>query len=93
MKFYMEPPWPVGMKIYINDPNHITKMTDMPIYGKNIITILQNKKPHDLEILNGASETSVTSVPYNGCKFCRLISRKKRRREEKVSFGCCRSHL
>ena len=57
----MEPLWPVGMKIYINGPDHISKMTAMPIDGKNIINILQNKKSHDLEILNGTSETSLAS--------------------------------
>ena len=35
-KFYMEPPWEGGTKIYINGPGHMTKMAAMPIYGKNL---------------------------------------------------------
>ena len=35
-KFYMEPPWEVGTKIYINGPGHMTKMAAIPIYGKNL---------------------------------------------------------
>ena len=35
-KFYLEPPWEGGTKIYINSPGHMTKMAAMPIYGKNI---------------------------------------------------------
>ena len=34
-KFYVEPPWEGGTKVYINGPGHITKMAAMPIYGKN----------------------------------------------------------
>ena len=36
VKFYVEPPWEGGMKVYINGPGHMTKMADMPIYGKNL---------------------------------------------------------
>ena len=36
-KFYVEPPWEGGKKIYINCPGHMTKMAAMPIYGNNII--------------------------------------------------------
>ena len=35
-KFYVEPPWEGGTKIYINGPGHMTKMAAMPIYGKNL---------------------------------------------------------
>ena len=35
-KFYVEPPWEGGTKVYINGPGHMTKMAAMPIYGKNI---------------------------------------------------------
>ena len=35
-KFYMEPPWEGGTKVYINGPGHMTKMAAMPIYGKNL---------------------------------------------------------
>ena len=34
-KFYVEPPWEGGTKVYINDPGHMTKMAATPIYGKN----------------------------------------------------------
>ena len=32
-KFYMEPPWEAGTKVYINGPGHMTKMAAMPIYS------------------------------------------------------------
>ena len=32
-KFYVEPPWEGGTKVYINGPGHMTKMAAMPIYG------------------------------------------------------------
>ena len=35
-KFYVEPPWEGGAKVYINGPGHMTKMAAMPIYGKNL---------------------------------------------------------
>ena len=35
-KFYVEPPWEGGNKVYINGPGHMTKMATMPIYGKNL---------------------------------------------------------
>ena len=35
-KFYVEPPWEEGTKVCINGPGHMTKMADMPIYGKNL---------------------------------------------------------
>ena len=35
-KFYEEPPWEGGTKVYINGPGHMTKMAAMPIYGKNL---------------------------------------------------------
>ena len=35
-KFYVEPPWQGGKKVYINGPGHMTKMAAMPIYGKNL---------------------------------------------------------
>ena len=34
-KYYVEPPWEGGTKVYINGPGHMTKMAAMPIYGKN----------------------------------------------------------
>ena len=41
-KFYAEPPWEGGKKVYINCPGHMTKMAATPIYGKN----LQNSPPN-----------------------------------------------
>ena len=35
-KFYMEPSWEGGTKVYINGPGHMTKMAAMPIYDKNL---------------------------------------------------------
>ena len=35
-KFYVEPHWKGGTKVYINGPGHMTKMAAMPIYGKNL---------------------------------------------------------
>ena len=40
-KFYVEPPWEGGTKVYINCPGHMTKMAAMPIYGKK----LKNSSP------------------------------------------------
>ena len=35
-KFYVEPPWEGGTKVYINGPGHMTKMAAMPINVKNL---------------------------------------------------------
>ena len=48
-KFYVERPWEGGTKVFIYGPGHITKMAAMPIYGKNLKNLLQNKKSYDLE--------------------------------------------
>ena len=44
-KFYVEPPWEGGTKVYINGPGHMTKMAAMPIYGKKPFKnlLLQNR--------------------------------------------------
>ena len=34
-KFYVEPPWEGGTKVYINGPGHMTEMAATPINGKN----------------------------------------------------------
>ena len=34
-KFYMKHQWEVGINVFINNPGNMTKMTTMPIYGKN----------------------------------------------------------
>ena len=38
-KFYMEPPWVGGMKVYSGHLCHMTKMAATPIHGKNPIKI------------------------------------------------------
>ena len=35
-KIYVEPPWEGGTNVYINGQGHMTKMTALPIYGKNL---------------------------------------------------------
>ena len=35
-KFYVEPPWEGGTKVYINGPGHMTKMAAMPIMVKTL---------------------------------------------------------
>ena len=35
-KFYVEPPWDGGTKVWSNGLGHMTKMATMPIYGKNL---------------------------------------------------------
>ena len=36
-KFRVEPPWDGGTKVYSKGLGHMTKMADMPIYGKNLL--------------------------------------------------------
>ena len=49
-KFYAEPPWEGGTKVYINSPGHMTYIAAMSIYGKNFKNLLlQNHKSYDLE--------------------------------------------
>ena len=49
-KFYVEPPWEGGIKVYINSLGHMSKMAAMPIYGKTLKNLLlQNQKSYDLE--------------------------------------------
>ena len=42
-KFYVEPPWEGGTKVYINGPGHMTKMAATPIYGKNPLKIFYSR--------------------------------------------------
>ena len=35
-KFHVNPPWEVGKKVYVNGTGHMTNMSVMPIYGKNL---------------------------------------------------------
>ena len=46
-KFYVEPPWKGGKKVYINGPGHMTMLATTPIYGKN----LQKFSPTELIVL------------------------------------------
>ena len=36
VKFHMAPPWDGGTGVCSNGPGHMTKVTVMPIYGKNL---------------------------------------------------------
>ena len=51
-KFHMEPPWDGGTKVCSTSPNHITKMADMPTYGKNLKKIFFSgtKRPMTLKL-------------------------------------------
>ena len=61
-KFYVEPPWQAGKKVYINGPGHMTKMTAMPIYIKNLL--LQIHKSYYLETWHVASGTQALQSLY-----------------------------
>ena len=65
-KFYVEPPWEGGTKVYIKGPGHMTKMAAMPIYGKNLKKnlLLQNQKSCDLETWHVASGTQALQSFY-----------------------------
>ena len=64
-KFYVEPPWEGGTKIYINGLGHMTQMAAMPIYGKTLKNLLlQNQKAYDLETWHVASGTQVLQSLY-----------------------------
>ena len=64
-KFYVEPPWQGGTKVYINGPGHMTKLAAMPIYGKNLKNLpLQNQKSYDLETWHVASGTQALQSLY-----------------------------
>ena len=64
-KFYVEPPWEGGTKVYMNGPGHMTKMAAMPIYGKNLKNLLfQNQTSYDLETWHVASGTQTLQSFY-----------------------------
>ena len=64
-KFYVEPPWEGGTKVYINGTGHMTKMAATPIYGKNLKNLLlQNQKSYDLETWHVASGTQALQSLY-----------------------------
>ena len=58
-KFYVEPTWEGGTKVYINSPGHMTKMAAMPIYGKNL------KKSSSPELAGRFSQNLVCSIGYS----------------------------
>ena len=65
-KFYVEPPWEGGTKVYINGPGHMTKMAAMPIYGKNFKkNLLQNQMSYDIETCPVASGKKLFKVYIN----------------------------
>ena len=35
-KFHVEPPWNGRTKVCSHGPGHMTRIADMPIYGKNL---------------------------------------------------------
>ena len=64
-KFYVEPPWEGGTKVYINGPGHMTKMAAMPLYGETFKNLLlQNQKSYDLETWHEASGTQALQSLY-----------------------------
>ena len=49
-KFYVEPTWEGGAKVYINRQGTMIKMAAMPLYGKNLKNLLLcNQNTYDLE--------------------------------------------
>ena len=66
-KFHVEPPWEGGTKVCSNGPGHMTKMTTMPIYGKNLKNLLlPNQKADDLETWYAASGARVLPSLFKG---------------------------
>ena len=57
--FHMESPWDGGMKVCSNSPGYMTKVAAIPIYGKNLKNLLQNRKAYDLETWYVASGARV----------------------------------
>ena len=68
-KFYVEPPWDGGKKVWSNGLYHMTKLAAMPIYGKNI------KKSSALESKGWWPWKLVCSIGYSSTtKFGQLMS-------------------
>ena len=63
-KFYVEPPWEGGTKVYINGPDHMTKMATMPIYGKNLKKNSPEPDASDLETWHVAPGTQTLQSVY-----------------------------
>ena len=51
-KLYMEPPWDEGMKDYSSGLGHMTNISAVPIYGKNLKKIFfsRTKRPMTLKL-------------------------------------------
>ena len=51
-KFYVEPPWDGGTKVWSNGLYHMTKLAAMPIYDKNLKKIIFSgtKRPMTMKI-------------------------------------------
>ena len=58
-KFYLEPPWDGGTKVWSNGLYHMTKLAAMPIYGKNL------KKSSSLEPKGWWPWKLVCSIGYS----------------------------
>ena len=39
VKFHVDPPRDGGTKVCSTDPGHMSKVADMPIYGKNLLLL------------------------------------------------------
>ena len=64
-KFYAEPPWEGGSKVYINGPGHMTKMAAITIWLESLKNLLlQNRKSYDLEIWNVSWGTQALQSLY-----------------------------
>ena len=63
-KLHVECPWVGGMKVYIICLGHMTKMSTMPIYGKNNHYLLSNQNSNDLEIWHEALLTVALQMMY-----------------------------
>ena len=68
-KFYVEPPWEGGKKVYINVPGQMNKMAGRPIYGKTLkIFFSRTRSPMilklDLETWHVATGTQAPQSLY-----------------------------
>ena len=64
-KFYVEPPWEGGTKVYINGPGHMTKMPPCPYMVKTFKNLLlQNQKFYELETWHVALGTQALQSLY-----------------------------
>ena len=69
----LKPPWDGGTKVCSNSPGHMTKMADMPIYGKNRKNILlRNKRTDDFETWNAASGARVLPTVFKWWRWVDL---------------------